>query len=112
VDIDDQKVPRQAQCNGFGVSAVCPGHVTARLFATSVTKKCSETTTICECLESHCKSDESTGRSIEKWFPGMRSKALRMLAKCVTVHESYSEGNAVYIDVRLLICTKPIPENV
>jgi hypothetical protein len=30
---------------------------------------------------SHCKSDESTDRGIEKWFPGMLPKVLKPWAK-------------------------------
>jgi hypothetical protein len=45
------------------------------IFSVSVKKKCSERTTIDEHQGSHCKSDESTNKIIEKWFPGMLSKA-------------------------------------
>jgi hypothetical protein len=79
--VGDQKVPCQAQCDGFGASAIFLELVTARLSLVSTTKKCSERTTIHVCQGSHCKSDKITDRGIEIWFPGMLSKALRTLAK-------------------------------
>jgi hypothetical protein len=39
-------------------------------------KKCFERTVIHEHRGSHCKSDESTDRGIEKWFSGMLPEAL------------------------------------
>jgi hypothetical protein len=44
-------------------------------------KNCFEKTLICKCRASHCKSDESTDRCIENWFPGMLPKDVQMLAK-------------------------------
>jgi hypothetical protein len=52
----------------FGASAVFPGLDTALHFPVSATKKCTERTTIRECREKHCKSDESTDRGIENNF--------------------------------------------
>jgi hypothetical protein len=64
-------------------------------FLVSEVKKCSERTVICKHQAGHCKSDENTGRSIEKWFPGMLPEAL--LAKvCYTAQGNCLEGNVVF----------------
>jgi hypothetical protein len=58
-----------------------PRLVTARLFPVPVTIKCSERTRVSELRGSRCKSDESTGRGIEKWFRGMLPEALWTLVE-------------------------------
>jgi hypothetical protein len=50
-----------------------------KIIAVSMTKKCSERTTICKHLDGHCA--ESADRGIAKWFPGMHLKAVPKLAK-------------------------------
>jgi hypothetical protein len=67
-----------AQRDSFGESAVFPGLATAQPFPLPMTvrKQSSERTAIHECLGSHCRSDETTDRPTEKWFPGMLLKAL------------------------------------
>jgi hypothetical protein len=49
-------LPSKSGC--FTASAIFPELVTGRLFSVSITKKCSERTTILECRGSLCKSDE------------------------------------------------------
>jgi hypothetical protein len=66
--VGDQKVHCQAQL----------------FFSISVTKKHSERT-ICECQGSHRKSN----RGIEKWLPGLLSRALRTLAKVCLYPRKY-----------------------
>jgi hypothetical protein len=58
--------------------------------------KCSEMTMICECPESHHKSDKSTDRSTKKWFPGMLPKALQTLAKMVQPFKSLYRGDIAW----------------
>jgi hypothetical protein len=73
-------LPCQAQCDGCGASVIFSELVTARHFLVFTTKKCFDRTDH-EYCESHCKSDMSTDRGIEKWFPGMLPKALQMSEK-------------------------------
>jgi hypothetical protein len=79
--IDDQIVCCQAQCVGLLAFALFLGLVNAWLPPVPGIKKCSERTTVCECWVSHCKSDQSNDRGVEKWFQGMLSEALQTLAK-------------------------------
>jgi hypothetical protein len=76
-DVRGQKVPCQTQCGGFVTSAIFPGLVPDRLLLVSANKMCFERARIHERRVSHCKRGENTYRGIEKWFPGMFSKALR-----------------------------------
>jgi hypothetical protein len=96
--VGGHKVPCQTQCDNFGVSAIFPRLVIAQMFSVSATKKCSERTTFLKFQGSYCKSDKSTDRSTEKWFPGMLPKSLRMLVK---VHHC----PLLWIN----LCNKPIP---
>jgi hypothetical protein len=64
-------------------------------FLGSMTKQCSEKPLICKHRASHCKSDKSIDRGIEKWFPGLLAKASRMSEKCVTIQRK-TVGNSVF----------------
>jgi hypothetical protein len=66
--VGGQKVPYQAQRDGFAASITFLGLVTSRIFPVSTIKNRYERT-IRERRESHCKSDESTDRGTEKRFP-------------------------------------------
>jgi hypothetical protein len=89
------------RCNHANHNAIFPRLVTARLFPVSTAEKCSERTTILKLRKRHCKSDESTGRSIEEWFPRMIRKDFRFLAKMIHCPR-YGY---------LFLCNKPIPGN-
>jgi hypothetical protein len=74
------KKKKETRCDGSGASAAFPGLITARLFPVSETKSVMKRERFGEPRES-CKSDDSTDRGIEKWFPGMLPKVLQRLAK-------------------------------
>jgi hypothetical protein len=76
------------QCNSFGASVIFPRLVTAWYFPVSVTKKCPERTMICEHQGSHCQSENSTDRGINKLFSRMLPKFLKSLAKFLIAQET------------------------
>jgi hypothetical protein len=95
--VGSQKVPCQAQNDGFAASSMFPGLVTARLFLVSATKIFSERTTIRERRKSHCKSDVSTDRGIETSFQRNTSKNFTNVGKIVPAHGNHFEGNDFYL---------------
>jgi hypothetical protein len=74
-----QIAPCQAQCSEH--PPYFPELSLPDFFPVSMTKNCSEKKTIRKHQGSHCKSDKHTDRGIKKWFPGVLSKALQVLAK-------------------------------
>jgi hypothetical protein len=71
----------ETQCDSFGASAIFPRRLIAQHFSFSMTKHCSERTTVCSCQGYHCKSYESTDRGIKQRLPWIQLKALQMLPK-------------------------------
>jgi hypothetical protein len=77
-----------SKCSGFGAFTIFP-EFDIDFFPVSFSEVYSERTRVREHRVSPNKTDESTDRSIEKWFPEMLPKALRTLARAYSTQEKY-----------------------